>query len=82
MTATLRSHPRGVAVSRILSAALAAAEPGEAIRRAVTLNGTRLVVAGRVYDLASFGTITLLAIGKARRLLGYEPAFSWRDALL
>ncbi|HYA08771.1 MAG TPA: NAD(P)-dependent oxidoreductase [Gaiellaceae bacterium] len=22
---------------------------------------------------------TLLAIGKARRLLGYEPAFSWRD---
>ncbi len=23
---------------------------------------------------------TLLAIGKARRLLGYEPAYSWRDA--
>jgi nucleoside-diphosphate-sugar epimerase len=24
---------------------------------------------------------TLLSIGKARRLLGYEPAFSWRDQL-
>jgi nucleoside-diphosphate-sugar epimerase len=24
---------------------------------------------------------TLLSIGKARRLLGYEPQFSWRDAL-
>jgi nucleoside-diphosphate-sugar epimerase len=24
---------------------------------------------------------TLLSIGKARRMLGYEPAFSWRDAL-
>ena len=24
---------------------------------------------------------TLLAIGKAQRLLGYEPAFSWHDAL-
>jgi len=23
---------------------------------------------------------TLLAIGKARRLLGYAPAYSWRDA--
>jgi nucleoside-diphosphate-sugar epimerase len=24
---------------------------------------------------------TLLAIDKARRVLGYEPRFSWRDAL-
>ena len=24
---------------------------------------------------------TLLSIGKARSLLGYEPGFSWRDAL-
>jgi nucleoside-diphosphate-sugar epimerase len=24
---------------------------------------------------------TLLSIGKARRLLGYEPAYSWRDAI-
>jgi nucleoside-diphosphate-sugar epimerase len=24
---------------------------------------------------------TLLSVGKARRLLGYEPAYSWRDAL-
>jgi nucleoside-diphosphate-sugar epimerase len=27
------------------------------------------------------GFDTLLSIGKARRLLGYEPAFSWRDRL-
>jgi nucleoside-diphosphate-sugar epimerase len=30
-------------------------------------------------DVAEFGT--LLSIEKARRLLGYEPAFSWRDAV-
>ena len=29
--------------------------------------------------LPEFGT--LLAIDKARRLLGYEPAHSWRDAV-
>jgi nucleoside-diphosphate-sugar epimerase len=29
--------------------------------------------------VAEFGT--LLSIDKARRLLGYEPAFSWRDAI-
>jgi UDP-glucose 4-epimerase len=29
----------------------------------------------------SFGEFgTLLSIEKARRVLGYEPAFSWRDA--
>jgi nucleoside-diphosphate-sugar epimerase len=30
-------------------------------------------------DVGEFGT--LLSIEKARRLLGYEPAFSWRDAI-
>ena len=30
-------------------------------------------------EVAEFGT--LLSIEKARRLLGYEPAFSWRDAI-
>jgi nucleoside-diphosphate-sugar epimerase len=30
-------------------------------------------------DVDEFGT--LLSIEKARRLLGYEPAFSWRDAI-
>jgi nucleoside-diphosphate-sugar epimerase len=30
-------------------------------------------------DVAELGT--LLSIEKARRLLGYEPAFSWRDAI-
>jgi nucleoside-diphosphate-sugar epimerase len=30
-------------------------------------------------DVAELGT--LLSIDKARRLLGYEPAFSWRDAI-
>jgi hypothetical protein len=29
--------------------------------------------------VAEFGT--LLSIDKARRLLSYEPAFSWRDAI-
>ena len=31
------------------------------------------------WRLGEYGT--LLSIEKARRLLGYEPAFSWRDAI-
>jgi nucleoside-diphosphate-sugar epimerase len=28
------------------------------------------------------GTVTLLSIDKARRVLGYQPAYSWRDEVL
>jgi hydroxypyruvate reductase len=65
LTATLQLHPHGRAVSRILSAALAAVEPGEVVCRAVTRKGDHLLVAGQEYDLASFRRVILLGIGKA-----------------
>lgn len=65
LTSTLRTHPRGLAVSRILAAALAAVEPGEAVRHSVRREGERLVVAGRDYDLSAYRRIAVLGMGKA-----------------
>ena len=50
------------------------------------MNRASAALMAEVYpDVAIRGALgefeTLLAIGKARRLLGYEPAFSWRDAV-
>jgi glycerate 2-kinase len=64
-TASLDSHPQGKAMARILAAAIRAVEPGQAVRRFVQRDGDRLTVAGKDYDLASFGRIVLLGIGKA-----------------
>lgn len=65
LTSTLRTHPHGPEVSRILAAALAAVEPGEAVRRSVEREGKRLVVVGRDYELSTYPRNFLLGIGKA-----------------
>ncbi len=64
-THTLRGLPQGAAISRILAAALNAADPGEAVRRHVRRDGRRLSVAGNEYDLDSFRRVFLLGLGKA-----------------
>ena len=64
-THTLRILPEGPAVSRILAAALQAVEPGEAVRRHLRREGTRLTVAGAAYNLDSYQGVYLLGIGKA-----------------
>ncbi len=64
-TATLRRHPQGEAITRILAAAIAAAHPGEAVRRALQRQGDTLTVSGRDYDLKAYRRICLLALGKA-----------------
>lgn len=52
-------------IREIFDAGLKAADPGEAIRRAVKLTGERLEVDGRTYDLNDFDRILLVGAGKA-----------------
>jgi glycerate 2-kinase len=49
----------------IFGAGLDAADSGQAVRRAVHVEGDRLTVAGRAYDLAAFEHVILLGAGKA-----------------
>ncbi|PKN92470.1 MAG: glycerate kinase [Chloroflexi bacterium HGW-Chloroflexi-6] len=69
LTTSLRSHPRGESVMRILSAAMRAVEPDEAVRRFVQREGQTLIVAGQVYDLEKTGRIRILGLGKAARAM-------------
>ena len=64
-TSSLRLASQGPSITRILAAAIAAVEPGAAVRRFVRLDGEILSVSGRVYDLRSFNRVVLLGIGKA-----------------
>jgi len=50
---------------RIAQAALAAVTPEGCIRRAISLDGERLSVAGRVYDLAGVRRLLVVGFGKA-----------------
>lgn len=65
LTASLRQHPLGAAIVRILAAALQAADPERAVRRVLRRHGDLLEVAGQVYDLKSIGRLYLVGIGKA-----------------
>ncbi|GAB4202886.1 MAG: glycerate kinase [Roseiflexaceae bacterium] len=65
MTTSLRGMPWGATVARVLAAALAAVEPGAAVRRFVQRTGDTLLVDGRPYDLRSFERVLLVGAGKA-----------------
>jgi hydroxypyruvate reductase len=65
LTRTLRAHPYGEPVSRILAQAIQAVEPGQAISRHVFREGNRLTVAGRVYQLDTCERVFVLGLGKA-----------------
>ena len=62
-TCTLRAHPRGEAISRILAAAIDAVEPGKAVSRFISINEASLSVAGNPIEVK--GKIVILGIGKA-----------------
>ena len=64
-TSSLRLVSQGPSITRILAAAIAAVEPGAAVRRFVRLDGEILSVSGRAYDLRSYNRVVLLGIGKA-----------------
>ncbi len=64
-THTLSTSEHGNAIVRILQAALDAANPAQAIRRAVDLQGHRLTAGNVTYDLSAYHQVHLLALGKA-----------------
>lgn len=65
LTATLRALPHGAAVARILAAAVAAVEPGAAVRRFLRRDGERLVAGDAGYNLGDFDRCWIVGAGKA-----------------
>ncbi|GAB4129339.1 MAG: glycerate kinase [Roseiflexaceae bacterium] len=63
-TETLAMLPEGAALRRMLAAAVAAVEPGAAVRRFVQREGTTLMIDQQSYDLRQ-GRVVALAFGKA-----------------
>jgi hydroxypyruvate reductase len=64
-TASLRNSPWGPAVTRILAAALEAADPAAAVRRFLRRDGGLLMVGDRAYDLADYDRVFIVGAGKA-----------------
>lgn len=62
---SIHNSPRRAAIQAVQQVALAAVEPGAAVRRCLRLAGEHLVVAGRRYDLAAIERIWVVGGGKA-----------------
>jgi hydroxypyruvate reductase len=60
---TLRIHPHGESITRILAAAIDSVEPGLAVRRFLSFDGKSLTVSGKSFDIQ--GRVFALGIGKA-----------------
>lgn len=59
------TRERRTLVTRVMQAALAAVEPGEAVRRALKRDGEQVTVAGRAYNLAEYDRVIVVGAGKA-----------------
>jgi len=64
-TYSLRAAPEGGRITRILAAAISAADPGASVRQFVQRDGEMLTISGEVYNLQLFRHVILLGIGKA-----------------
>jgi glycerate 2-kinase len=64
-THSIRSSPHREVIVAVQRAALAAVEPGAAVRRQVQRQGERLVIGGQTYDLATVERIWVVGGGKA-----------------
>ena len=73
-TTSLQSAPKGMAVTRILSAALSAVEPAAAVHRFLHRDGMTLRVAEQTYDLAQYQRIFVVGAGKAGTPMAYAVA--------
>ncbi|MDZ4158468.1 MAG: glycerate kinase [Anaerolineaceae bacterium] len=65
ITNSIRKLPGADSISRVLEAALRAADPAQAVMRHVQRRVDKLVVGDRVYDLACIGRIFVIGFGKA-----------------
>lgn len=77
-----RSHQRRDDIEAIIKAGIAAVEPATCVIRAVRLEGSRLAVAGREYDLSKIERILVLGAGKgsAAMAAGLESVLGGRIA--
>jgi glycerate 2-kinase len=64
-TYSIRNSPHREVIVAVQQAALAAVEPGAAVRRQVQRQGERLVIGERTYDLATVERIWVVGGGKA-----------------
>lgn len=64
-TYSIRNSPHGEMILAVQRAALAAVEPGAAVRRYVQRRRERLTVAGQSYDLTAFERVWIVGGGKA-----------------
>ena len=62
---SIQNSPYRDAIQAVQRAALAAVEPGAAVRRFVECHGEQLVVAGQSYDLATVERVWAVGAGKA-----------------
>lgn len=65
LTTTLREHPRGTDVAAVLYAAVRAADPYQAVRHNLEVDGSRTRIGAEHYDLDAFERVLVLAVGKA-----------------
>ena len=79
LTESLRSHPHGASVARILSAAMQAVEPSAAVSRFFRREGGQLMINDQVYDLEKTGRIRILGLGKAAQAMTGPLAESLAD---
>ncbi len=64
LTATLRELPHGASVTRILAAAIAAVEPGAAVRRFLRRERETLVAGDVAHDLHAFDRVWIIGAGR------------------
>ncbi len=65
LTDTLRASPHGEVACRILAAAIKAVEPGAAVNRHMSRSGSKLTIAGKIYDLDAYRRVLVFGFGKA-----------------
>ena len=64
-THSLRNHPRGASVQRILAAALEAVDPTQAIHQHMQREGNHLEIGDQTFDLRQFARLLVIGFGKA-----------------
>ncbi|MBW6472422.1 MAG: glycerate kinase [Anaerolineaceae bacterium] len=72
LTSTLHNHTQGITVASILSSAIDAVEPGEAVSRFVKLDQNRLVCGDHLYHLDRYEHVYLMAFGKAALPMSFK----------
>ena len=78
---TLDNHPRHLAVKRIMSAALEAADPALAVQSTLSKNGNIINIERHSYVLDAFSRVYLIAIGKAAPAMASAARDLLGDAL-